>query len=272
MHSDHKNSEKAADSINAPRSSYTAPTLPIAEHSPLDIATTAKSKPTRRRRGSSTARERIFEATVKLVYEGGPGNATARNICDRANITAPTLYHYFGDLYLLYNEVLELMYVPEMEAHPGKELSDPLGMIDYMWQCCVGTAFIQPRLVELKNAMVASGTIPTSMMNFYARLERAFTQLGKDGKLHFAPDIAATMLWSAATGLATRIATGTHGVRYPAGADEALKQVLLDSILAAPKKKISKRGSSVSPPTSPIKKSANNVIAAKKTANTTTAP
>lgn len=196
--------------------------------------TTTKEKPSKARRGTGTARERIFNAAVELVCEGGPSAATARAICQKANITAPTLYHYFGDLYLLYNEVLELMYVPEIQALPGKEYTDPRGMIDHMWQRTVGTAFTMPGLVELKNQMVASGKVPDCMMSFYARLERAFVQIAQQEKLNFAPEVAAAMLWSAATGVATRIATAQHGVAYPKGTDEALKSILLNAIFAAP--------------------------------------
>jgi AcrR family transcriptional regulator len=191
---------------------------------------TAKEKPIKRRRGTSDARERIFNAAVALVCAGGPAAATARAICDKAEVTAPTLYHYFGDLNKLYNEVLELMYVPEAQAHPGKEFSDPRGMIDYMWECCVGTATTKPELIELKNQMLAGGDVPESMVKFYARLERAFIEISQHEKLNFSPEVAATMYWAAATGIATRIAAAEHNVSYPKGAAEALKHVLLNAI------------------------------------------
>lgn len=210
---------------------------------PANLTAPKPKKPSKKRPDAGTARARIFDAAVDLVCSGGPGAATARAICQQANITAPTLYHYFGDLYLLYNEVLELMYVPELEAHPGKEYSDPRGMIDYMWQCTVGTAFTKPGLVELKNQMVSTGKIPDCMRNFYARLERAFVQIARNEKLNFPPNVAAAMLWAAATGMATRIATAQHGIPYPKGSAEKLKSILVASLLevqspvAAPKKR-----------------------------------
>lgn len=196
-----------------------------------------KEKSTKNRRRTGPARDRIFDAAVELVCAGGPGAASARAICQKAKITAPTLYYYFDDLYQLYNEVLELMYVPEMQAHPGKEFTDPRGMIDYMWQRCVGIAFTEPGLVELTNEMVSAGKVPDCMMKLYARLENSFLQISRHEKLNCAPEMAAAMFWSAATGLATRIATSSHGVAYPAGTDEMLKQAVLKAIFPEPKMK-----------------------------------
>jgi AcrR family transcriptional regulator len=187
----------------------------------------------RRVKKSQPVRARILQAAVDLVCKGGPGTATARAICQNARVTAPALYHHFGDLYGLFNEVLELMYVPEAVAHPKLELTDPRGMIDYMWDCCVDPATANPGLVELKNQLIAAGKIPASMLNFYARLEKAFEQLARRNALKFSPKMAATMFWAAASGIAMRIASAQHGgsPAYPNKVTETLKSIMLDAIL-----------------------------------------
>jgi AcrR family transcriptional regulator len=178
------------------------------------------------------ARERIFRAAVDLVCRGGPGAATARAICEEAGITAPTLYHYYGDLYQLYDEVLQLMYVPEVLAFPGREFTDPRGMIEYMWECCVGTAKKQPGIVELRSLLVSMEKTPPSLLNFYARLDVAFEQLASKSPLNFPPKTAAAMFWSAAIGTSQMIAaTGHRGAPFPTGADDMLRNSVLDAII-----------------------------------------
>jgi AcrR family transcriptional regulator len=44
-----------------------------------------------------TVRARILEATAGLLAESADADASTRAICDAAGVTAPTLYHHFGD-------------------------------------------------------------------------------------------------------------------------------------------------------------------------------
>jgi AcrR family transcriptional regulator len=210
----------------------------------------ARNKKTPVRSKDLPARERIFQAAVDLVCEGGPGAATARAICEKARITAPTLYHYYGDLYQLYDEVLQLMYVPEVLAHPGREFTDPRGMIEYMWDCCVGTAKKRPGIVELRSLLVSMERTPPSLLNFYARLELAFEQLALKSPLNFPPKTAAAMFWSAAIGTSQMIAaTGHRGAPFPAGADDKLRESVLNAIIEdAPARKDARTSKAASAP------------------------
>src|SRR5580704_3642779 len=44
-----------------------------------------------------TVRTRILEATAGLLAQSAEADASTRAICDAAGVTAPTLYHHFGD-------------------------------------------------------------------------------------------------------------------------------------------------------------------------------
>lgn len=41
--------------------------------------------------------ERVLEVAAALLRQAGPDGLTTRRVCDGAGITAPTLYHHFGD-------------------------------------------------------------------------------------------------------------------------------------------------------------------------------
>jgi AcrR family transcriptional regulator len=183
-------------------------------------------------KAESASRDRILQAAIDIVCQGGPAAATAREICSAARITAPTLYYHFEDLYKLYDEVLQLMYVPEALAFPGREQTDPRGMIDYMWDMCIDTARKRPGLVELKNHLVALGRQPQSLNNFYLRLEKAFVRLGQRERLNYPPEEAATIFWSAALGCALKIAAAQRQkTSFASGADESLRVLLLNAII-----------------------------------------
>ena len=44
-----------------------------------------------------TVRSRILEAAAGLLAQSADGDVSTRAVCDAARVTAPTLYHYFGD-------------------------------------------------------------------------------------------------------------------------------------------------------------------------------
>ena len=135
------------------------------------------------------------------------------------------------------------MFVPEAQAHPGREYTDPLGMINYMWDRCVGTAQTNPGIVELTSQLISMGKIPQSMKQFYARLQRAFEQLAGAGELNFPPKVAATMFWAAAVGTADLFAAARHtGLTHPPESAETLRTLVLKAVLKSAPGEKSTRG------------------------------
>ena len=53
-----------------------------------------------------SAKERIRAAAIHLFAEKGFGQTTTREICRRAAVTAPVLYHHFSNKQSLYQEVV----------------------------------------------------------------------------------------------------------------------------------------------------------------------
>ena len=44
-----------------------------------------------------TVRSRILETAAGLLAQSADADVSTRAICDAASVTAPTLYHHFGD-------------------------------------------------------------------------------------------------------------------------------------------------------------------------------
>src|SRR3989442_13490999 len=55
-----------------------------------------RASPTRTSQTSSV-QIRIIEAAAALLAKSVDGDVSTRAVCDAAGVTAPTLYHYFGD-------------------------------------------------------------------------------------------------------------------------------------------------------------------------------
>src|SRR5512145_2602082 len=56
---------------------------------------------------SEQTRRAILEAAEGLLAAGGEGGLSIRELCRRAEVTAPTIYHHFGDKQALVDRVVD---------------------------------------------------------------------------------------------------------------------------------------------------------------------
>jgi len=176
-----------------------------------------------------SGRERLLAAALRQVRENNLASVTARTICKEAQITAPTLYHYFGDLPGLYCAVLERIFEIGVERHPSEQ-DEPEAAIDFVWDTLLDVAERESGVINLFNQLLASGTIPELMHVTYKRLEDAFEVISRSRSLSVDPKLAAEIYWAAALGMSTLVAATQHGVPYPTGAAEVLRKTILDGI------------------------------------------
>src|SRR5580693_8394546 len=63
-----------------------------------------------------TVRTRILETTAGLLAQSADVDVSTRAICDAAGVTAPTLYHHFGDKNGLLTAVVDLGWAAFLET------------------------------------------------------------------------------------------------------------------------------------------------------------
>lgn len=194
-------------------------------------APAARGKPVVREK--SAVRDRILKVASRLVRKHGPAGATARAICEAAGITAPTLYHYFNDLNGLYAEILVSIFVEYQADQPPDEVTEPVAMIDDIWDRLMHNAHNEAGVVDLLNRQLSNGQVPDILRGNYERLATAFEQLSKDTPMKVSSKVAAHMFWAGAQGMASLIVASRHGVPYPKGTAEAFKASLLHGIFEA---------------------------------------
>lgn len=92
--------------------------------------------------------ERVLDVAAALLREAGPDALTTRRICEGAGITAPTLYHHFGDK----DGLLQALAEREMKAFFARKWAmppsgDPLADLVQGWDDWIAFARSAPELV-----------------------------------------------------------------------------------------------------------------------------
>jgi AcrR family transcriptional regulator len=174
-------------------------------------------------------RDRIFTAAIELLREGGVEAGSARSICDRAGITAPTLYHHFCDLKQLHQLVVEHAFAESLRRKMlPQQADDAISKIAYGWDAYVTFAMEEPCLFAIVNRQITSGTLPAIALQSYEKLVENVRALERECGLRFDIEVSAQMLWAAAHGTACLVAA-LKGEFSP---DVSLSERLRDTTIA----------------------------------------
>lgn len=174
----------------------------------------------------------ILEAAAAVVAERGPNAATTREICDRAGVTAPTLYHHFGDKQGLMDAVVTLAYERYLTE---KRALRPTGHaredLRRGWDAHVAFARANPVLYQLMWPP-GSTELPEAARTSAALLGEYFEQLGDAGLLRSGatPGHAARALSAALRGVTaaiTRDPTNRDNMKLSATVRDAIVDALL---------------------------------------------
>lgn len=89
----------------------------------------------KRQRASQKKKEKIIQTTMRLLLKkGSSSSASTTDICTRAHLTRPTLYHYFGSkrnlLLSVHMESIDSVLRPYLEK--ATSIVDPLERLTYM--------------------------------------------------------------------------------------------------------------------------------------------
>lgn len=103
--------------------------------------------------------DRIRRCALELLRDGGPAALTTRAVCQCAGVTAPTLYHHYGDKDGLLRAVAQAELLAMFARKQRmKSTGDPLQDLKRGWDDWVEFAIEQPHLVR---ALQASGGATT---------------------------------------------------------------------------------------------------------------
>ena len=163
------------------------------------------------------------------MTEQGAEHASTREIYARAGITAPTLYHHFGDKQGLMAAVVSQAfddYLADKSAH--KPTGDPYVDVARDWDGHVAFAKKHPEIYRLMFPLV--GELPDAAIKSRGLLRKGFDQLGIQGHLRegISPELATRTVSAALHGIAQMI------VREPINRSNSLvSRLVRDAVLDA---------------------------------------
>lgn len=110
-----------------------------------------------------STRTEILRAASRIVAKQGLSGATTRAICDAAAITAPTLYHHFGDKKGLIDALLADAFAKFLASKRTVETSkDPVENLRRHWDNYVEFGTENPELYGVIYAPVEKGALPAA--------------------------------------------------------------------------------------------------------------
>jgi AcrR family transcriptional regulator len=159
-----------------------------------------------------TARTRILEAASELLAQSADADASTRSICDAAGVTAPTVYHYFGDKEGLLTAVVDFGWTAFLEtkrtvaAVVHEHVADD---VRAGWDNHLEFARENPNFYKLmwSPAVAAnSAAIREAYQVLHERLELGAAR----GQLRVSAQLAARMVMAAVTGTALSLISQPH--------------------------------------------------------------
>jgi AcrR family transcriptional regulator len=172
----------------------------------------ASRKPARPARST---REAILAAAERILSRGGEGALSIRELCDRVGVTAPTIYHHFGDKDGLVAAVVEACFAEfDRALAAGPTPSDPVAALAWGLERYVAYGVAHPAHYRL---LFDRRHKPTpSALASYARLERSIRAIDAAGRLAVPVEEAAPAAWAAVHGVTMLVIAGFLDASAPA--------------------------------------------------------
>lgn len=150
----------------------------------------------------------ILAAALRVLEEEGQAQFSTRAVCAIANVTAPTLYHHFGNADGLLSAAITEAFRQFLESKKAAVTSpDPETALRQGWDDYVRFAAARPRLYAAMMGRVLSGaTIPAAKQGA-ALLAARIQDIASEGRLALTVEAAADLAMASANAAALMFVT-----------------------------------------------------------------
>jgi AcrR family transcriptional regulator len=170
--------------------------------------------------------DQIMIAAAGLLEKGGVAAVTTRAVCQVAGVTAPTLYHHFGDKDGLLRAVVAQGVTTFMtKKRANRQTADALADLKRGWDGWLAFALERPKLFHLMVESTRSD--PSTNQEAFVLMRAIVERLGNEGRLTTDVDTTARTIWAAANGVLTLFMQGT-----PAAEIKPSSELLFDALMA----------------------------------------
>ncbi|MFP5367825.1 MAG: TetR/AcrR family transcriptional regulator [Actinomycetes bacterium] len=152
--------------------------------------------------GQPPAKMRLLQAAAELLANSAGAPVSTRQITQRAGVSAPTLYHHFGDKEGLFDAVVsagfEEYVAGERDFAPSGQ---PLEDIRRMWDNHVQFGLNQPELYLVMFGNIRPESRPAIVADAEALMEEMLNKAAAAGQLSVQPREAARSILAANVGV-----------------------------------------------------------------------
>lgn len=143
-------------------------------------------------------RDALVAAALKVLEQGGEAQFSTRAVCAIANVTAPTLYHHFGNSDGLLSAALAEAFDEFLASKiVALRSTDPVMALREGWDDYVRFAAARPRLyVAMMSRFLQGAEIPAAKQASELLLERV-RAIAAAGRLAVTVEAAADHVWAA---------------------------------------------------------------------------
>jgi AcrR family transcriptional regulator len=165
---------------------------------------------------SEATRRAILDAAGALLASRGEDGVSIREICLRAGVTPPTIYHHFGDKAALVDRIVDECFTAFDVAFDDRTPpSDPVERLRWGFDQYVDYGVTHPvhyRLMFLR----AHGRPTPAGLASYDRLRRMVRAIGDAGRLTAPLEDVAAAFWSSVHGVTSLVIAGFWPREAPA--------------------------------------------------------
>jgi len=172
----------------------------------------------------------LVAAALKVLEQDGEAQFSTRAICAIANVTAPTLYHHFGNADGLLSAAIAEAFAQFLSSKKAAiQSSDPELALRHGWDDYVRFAAARPLLYAAMMSRILGGSdIPAAEQGF-ALLMQQITAIAAEGRLAVAVETAADVAWASVN--AAALLHVTAKLRNAAQPDPAVIDALRDQAM-----------------------------------------
>jgi AcrR family transcriptional regulator len=171
-------------------------------------------------------RQRILEVTAELLQDSPVEPVSTRAICEAAGVSAPTLYHHFGDKEGLYDAVVAYGFESYLATKRSLlRTDDPVVDLRRAWDAHVEFGVTHPALYTLMYGTARTGDGSPAAAEAHGLLVDSLERVARVGRLRIGVEQACAALEAACVGAALQAIRG--------GYDAAVSEQLRDTVLAS---------------------------------------
>jgi AcrR family transcriptional regulator len=148
-------------------------------------------------------RETLVAAALKVLEQEGETQFSTRAVCAIADVTAPTLYHHFGNADGLLSAAITEAFAQFLQSKKAAVQSlAPATALGQGWDNYVHFAAARPRLyAAMMGRILKGGHIPAAEQGF-ALLKSNIEAIAAEDRLAVTVEAAVDLVWATATAAA----------------------------------------------------------------------